>query len=148
MPDLEFDSIIVDIQKLIEKDQKGALLNILIDLHPVDIEDILNRLKKEDRKYLFNLLPTELASEVLIELDTPVVEQVLEEASEQKISTIVDQMDSDDAADIVAELPAEVAGLMVVPPQLRQFHGPEAISVDEKAIRQGCPWFPPCTMHY
>jgi magnesium transporter len=110
MPDLEFDSsLIVDIQKLIEKDQQAALLNILIDLHPADIEDILNRLKKEDRKYLFNLLPTELASEVLIELDTPVVEQVLEEASEEKISIIVDQMDSDDAADIVAELPTEVA---------------------------------------
>jgi magnesium transporter len=109
MPNIEFDSVIDDIQDLIEKQQGGALLNILIDLHPADIEDILNRLRKEDRKYLFHLLPTELASEVLTELDTPIVEQVLEEASEEKISNIVDQMDSDDAADIVAELPAEVA---------------------------------------
>lgn len=109
MPNIDFDSIVEDIDDLIEKKQDGALLNILIDMHPADIEDILNRLKKEERKYIFHLLPTDLASEVLIELDTPLVEQVLEETTEQKISTIVDQMDSDDAADIVAELPTEVA---------------------------------------
>lgn len=109
MPNIDFEYIIDDIQELIEKKQDGALLNIIMDLHPADIEDILNRLKREDRQYLFKLLPTDLASEVLTELDTPIIEQVLEEASDERISTIVDQMDSDDAADIVAELPREVA---------------------------------------
>ena len=109
MIQLDYENILPDIEKLIESDNRGALLNILVDLHPADIEEILNRLKKDQRKYLFNLLPSELASEVLPELDTPVVEQVLEDASEEKITDLVDKMDSDDAADIIGELPEEVA---------------------------------------
>ena len=109
MIQLDYESILPDIEKLIENDNRGALLNILIDLHPADIEEIVNRLKKDQRKYIFNLLPTELASEVLSELDTPVVEQVLEDASEEKITDLVDHMDSDDAADLIGDLPEEVA---------------------------------------
>ncbi|HGY56146.1 MAG TPA: magnesium transporter [Caldithrix abyssi] len=109
MIQLDYENILPDIEKLIESDNRGALLNILVDLHPADIEEILNRLKKEQRKYVFNLLPSELASDVLPELDTPVVEQVLEDASEEKITDLVDRMDSDDAADLIGDLPEEVA---------------------------------------
>lgn len=109
MIQIDYETIITDIRDLIEKDNRGALLNIMIDLHPADIEEILNRLKKEERKYLFNLLPTELASEVLSELDAPIIEQVLEGTSEAKISDLLDEMDSDDAADLIGELPDEMA---------------------------------------
>lgn len=105
--DINYESILPDIEQLIDQKNEGALINILVDLHPADIEEILNRLKKEERRYLFNLLPTELASEVLSELDTPVVTQLLKNLSEEKISSFVDQMESDDAADILAELPEE-----------------------------------------
>ncbi len=108
MAELQIDSILPDIEELIEHQQKGTLLNIMIDLHPADIEGILNRLKKEKRKYLFDLLPAELASEVLPELDSPVAEDVLEEAGDERLSSIIHEMDSDDAADIVAELPEDV----------------------------------------
>jgi len=109
MINIDYESILPDIETLIENDNQGALLNILIDLHPADIEEIVNRLKKEQRKYLFNLLPHELASEVLTELDTPLVEQILKDTPEDKLSDLVDRMDSDDAADIVGELPEDLA---------------------------------------
>jgi len=108
MAELQIDSILPDIEGLIDYQQKGALLNIMVDMHPADIEGVLNRLKKDKRKYLFDLLPTELASEVLSELDTPVAEDVLEEIGDERISSIIHEMDSDDAADIVAELPDDV----------------------------------------
>ncbi len=108
MAELQVDSILPDIESLIEEGQKTALLNILIDMHPADIEAILNRLSKEDRRFVFGLLPTELASEVLPELDAPVAEDVLEEVSDQRISSIIHEMDSDDAADVVADLPEDV----------------------------------------
>ncbi len=108
MAELQVDSILPDIQSLIEEGQKTALLNILIDMHPADIEAVLNRLNKDDRRFVFGLLPTELASEVLSELDTPVAEDVLEEVSDQRISSIIHEMDSDDAADVVADLPDDV----------------------------------------
>jgi magnesium transporter len=105
----DFTDILGDIRNLIEGRNEGALLNILIDLHPADIADILTELKKDERKFLFRLLPTDLASSVLTELDPPVVEHILEDASEKEISTFVDQMDSDDAADIISELPDDIA---------------------------------------
>ena len=105
----DFPDILQDIRKLIERKNRGSLLNILIDIHPADIAYILTHLKKEDRKYLFHLLSTEMASSVLTELDPPIVEHLLEDTPEKKISNLVDQMDSDDAADIISELPDEVA---------------------------------------
>jgi len=109
MHNINYESFLPDIENLIEQQNNGALSNILIDLHPADIEEILNRLKKDERKYLFDLLPTDLASEVLSELDTPVADQVLEDMNEEEISSLVDQMDSDDAADVISELDEEVA---------------------------------------
>jgi magnesium transporter len=109
VPDVEISEILKDIRDLIEQRNHGVLVNILVDLHPADISRILNELKKDDRKYLFNLLPTEMASSVLTELDPPIVDQLLEDVSHTKISTLIDQMDSDDAADLISELPDELA---------------------------------------
>ncbi|MBN1408540.1 MAG: magnesium transporter [Calditrichaceae bacterium] len=109
MVNIDYETILPDIEELIENQNAGALLNILVDLHPADIEEILNRLKKDERHYVFNILPNELASEVLSELETPIIEQVLEGVTETKITNLVDEMESDDAADLIAELPVEVA---------------------------------------
>jgi len=108
MAELEIKNVIEDIEELISERHSRSLLNILIDLHPSDIEAVLNRLNKDDRAFVFNLLPINLASEVLTELDTPVAEDVLETASIERISSLVDEMDSDDAADIIANLPDEI----------------------------------------
>lgn len=123
----DFTEILISIRELIEKKNQGALLNLLIDLHPADVADLLSDLKKDERKYLFPLLPTEKASAVLIELDQPIVEQLLEDVSEQQLSTLVDKMESDDAADIISDLPDEIAQSV-----LEQI--PEEISEDVKEL--------------
>lgn len=123
----DFAEILSSIRELIEKKNQGALLNLLIDLHPADIADLLTDLKKDERKYLFPLLPAEKASAVLTELDPPIVDQILEDVSEQRLSTLVDKMDSDDAADIISELPDEVAQSV-----LEQI--PDEISEDVKEL--------------
>ncbi len=123
----DFTEILSSIRELIEKKNQGALLNLLIDLHPADIADLLTDLKKDERKYLFPLLPTAKASAVLTELDPPIVDQILEDVSEQRLSTLVDKMDSDDAADIISELPDDVAQSV-----LEQI--PDEISEDVKEL--------------
>jgi magnesium transporter len=105
----DFTDILRDIYDLISNQNQGALKNILIELHPADIAAILNALKKDERKYLFNLLPNEAASAVLTELDPPVVDQIISDISDFKISNLVDQMNSDDAADIISDLPEAIA---------------------------------------
>ena len=105
----DIPEILNDIKDLIDSQNTGSLKNILVDIHPADIAYLLTRLKKESRKYLFHLLPTDTASSVLTELDPPVIEHLLEDTPEKKISKLVVQMDSDDAADIISELPDDVA---------------------------------------
>ena len=123
----DFTEILGSIRELIDKKNQGALLNLLIDLHPADIADLLTDLKKDERKYLFPLLPTEKASAVLTELDPPIVDQLLQDVSEKRLSTLVDKMDSDDAADIISELPEDVAQSV-----LEQI--PDEISEDVKEL--------------
>jgi magnesium transporter len=123
----DFTEILTSVRELIEKKNQGALLNLLIDLHPADVADLLSDLKKDERKYLFPLLPNEKASAVLTELDQPIVGQLLEDVSDQQISTLVDKMDSDDAADIISDLPDDVAQSV-----LNQI--PDEISEDVKEL--------------
>ena len=108
MKQIDIDDILEDIEVLIEKRNTGALQNIIIDLHPADIAQILSHIKKDERSYLFSILPPKIASDVLSELDPPIVEDLTEELGVEKISKIVDQMDSDDAADFVSAIPEEM----------------------------------------
>ncbi len=108
MKQIAIDDILKDIEVLIEKRNTGALQNILIELHPADIAQILSHIKKDDRTYLFSILPPKIASDVLSELDPPIVEDLTEELGVEKISKIVDEMDSDDAADFVSSIPEEM----------------------------------------
>ncbi len=105
----DLNETLSDIEQLIEVKNQGALSNILVDLHPADIAFLILQLKKDDRKYLFNLLPTETGSDVITELDPPIVEQLLADISDKEISELVEEMDSDDAADIISDLPDDVA---------------------------------------
>ncbi len=106
--DTDLNDILVDIRELVDLQNDGALRNILIEMHPADIAFIITQLRKDRRKYLFNLLSTELAGDVLPELDPPVQTQVLEDVEADEISSYLDEMESDDAADLVSELPEEM----------------------------------------
>ncbi|MDP2208997.1 MAG: magnesium transporter [Bacteroidota bacterium] len=105
------EELMSDIAELVHDQAAPALLNILTDLHPADIADIIDHLQEtEDREYVFNLLDVTAASEVLLELESSIREGLLELLPQERISALVGQLDSDDAADIVAELSDFVAG--------------------------------------
>lgn len=76
-------------------------------LHGSDVAAIMHELTLDERKYLFKLLPNELAADTLLELDDDFREELLESLTNREIAAHIDEMDSDDAADVVAELPEE-----------------------------------------
>jgi len=102
-------ALLEDISDLISSKSSQSLLNILYDLHPADIAELMNHLTTDDATYIFHLLDTETASEVIVEVDENIREAVLEETETSKITDIVDELELDDATDIVAELPDEIA---------------------------------------
>ena len=84
MVPVDIDAILPDIKELIKKENKGALQNILIDLHPADIAQIFSHLNKDERAYFFTTIPIHIASDVLAELDPPLVEELTEGCREAR----------------------------------------------------------------
>ncbi|MCI0495931.1 magnesium transporter [candidate division KSB1 bacterium] len=109
MEDNDLKEIVENITYLSDAKDNAMIRNMIVDLHPADLAEILYHLDDEHRNYIFDLLDAETASEVISEMDGVSREDILEDLHEDRISEIVDEMDSDDAADLVSELPDEVA---------------------------------------
>jgi len=60
------DELIQDIEDIVRSRSEFLLLNILQDLYPADVAHIINRLEVEETNFVFNLLPSEVGSEVLL----------------------------------------------------------------------------------
>ena len=93
---------------------RGAYVNaykILNRLHPSDIAAILGDLSEHLRRDTFKTLyrrDLTLASEALSELGPERGAVILSEMSSQEISLILQELDPDDAADFVGDLPDEL----------------------------------------
>ncbi len=103
------DELLENINELIKIGANDSLRAIFLDIHPADIAEILNHLDFDDAVYLFQLLDTETASEVLLEVDENLREKILASIGTESITDIVDEMETDDATDIIADLPKDVA---------------------------------------
>lgn len=101
--------LLENISHLLEIKADKSILNILRDLHPADIAEIINNLNLDDAKELFSLLDTETASDVLPELDENQREYIFKNIDKKTITDIVDELETDDATDIVSELPDSIA---------------------------------------
>jgi magnesium transporter len=102
------EELMRDIRELVRERAMPVLWNILVDLHPADIADIIDHLEGEEREFVFNLLEISVAGDVLLELDPAVRRDLLELLPQGKINALIERLDSDDAADILAELPDTV----------------------------------------
>ena len=106
------ESTLDDLKDLIVSKADGFILNIAKDLHPSDIAELSRHLNRDERTYLFNLLEPEVVSEILLELNPPMQSEYLAQADTARISEVVEEMDSDDAADFISGLKKEVAEKM------------------------------------
>lgn len=97
-----------ELQLAIQERSDESIKSMVSELHPADVAEILGELEPDDAHYLFNLLPSELTADAIIELEEDDREELLEDLSGQEIAhAVIDHMDSDDAADIISELPEE-----------------------------------------
>ena len=106
---LDRREIIENLKYLVQAQDRPKLKNILIDIHPADIADIIRDMEIDERAFIFNLLDLETRSDVVLELDEVTRDQLIEVLGPEELSQLVDQMDSDDATDVLSELPKEIA---------------------------------------
>jgi len=100
---------ISELKAIIEAKDDKAALDMMKDLHPADIAEIYEELNIESAKYLYMLLDPEVASDVLVELEDDDREKFLRVLPPEQIaSQFINNMDSDDAADVIADLDHDV----------------------------------------
>ena len=96
------------IKDLIELEASKDLKQLIDDLHPADIAEILKELSMEEAKDIYLLLEGDKASDVLVEIDENDRKRFLAELPAEVIAKqYIEFMDSDDAADVIGELPEE-----------------------------------------
>ncbi len=94
------------LQSNIEEGRDVEIAATVGGLHPKDVADIFDALKREEILYVYRLLESELKSEVIAELEEDVREELLSSLSSKEIAEdVIEGLDSDDAADALADLP-------------------------------------------
>ena len=101
----EFIGLLKDVIK--SKDTEKAH-KILDNLHAADIADIYDELNIAEAKFLYLILDSEKAGDVLIELEDDDREKFLKVLHPEVIAKqFINEMDSDDAADVIGDLSEE-----------------------------------------
>ena len=88
----------------------------LEDAHPAEIADAMRHLDPEIQELIMDLLPIEDASETLLALrgiDEGAGIELAEELDSDELSEMLNVMEPDDAADVVADLPKEGVAVVI-----------------------------------
>ncbi len=80
----------------------------LSKIHPADIADLLDDLLPEDAVKVFELLPVDVASEVLDETGSAVRQELVEKVDDERLADLLDELPMDDAAEFLEDLPDDV----------------------------------------
>jgi len=103
---LELNRHLIDqLSQLIEQKADQDIIQIISEFHPADIAEIIEQLNSDEAKYLFSLLDGELAADVLVEIPENDWNSYLKLLPPDVIAhRFIEYMESDDAADVMAEL--------------------------------------------
>jgi magnesium transporter len=83
---------------------------MVVDLHPTDVAEVLSALRTDEAQYLFRLLENDLKAEALLELEEDLRTALLTGMTAAEIAEeVLEELDSDDAADVMADLPESKA---------------------------------------
>ena len=97
------------IQSLIEEQSVVKLTEELNEIHAADIAEIYEAIELEQAHFLHNIIEDEKGADILMELEDDLRDQLLDNLSPKEIAEeVLENLESDDAADIVSELPQEV----------------------------------------
>lgn len=100
---------ILEIIDEIENKKFAMLKPILSEMEPVDIAEVLNEIDEEKVCLVFRLLPKDLASDVFVEMDSDTQQVLISAFTDNELSNIINDLFADDTADIIDEMPSNVA---------------------------------------
>ncbi len=82
---------------------------MLSELHPADIADIISQISRDEGAHLFKDLDIETAAEALSEMEPDMQADIINSLEPEKAADIIEEMPPDEAADVLSDLPTEKA---------------------------------------
>lgn len=108
MARFQIDSLYLnEIKELILKEDKKSLKRKLKSIHYADLAEIIELISINHATFLIKLLGSEKTADALADVDPDIREGILDQLSAKEIADEVLELDTDDAADIILELPEE-----------------------------------------
>ncbi len=110
-----------EINELIARRSFLSLKEVLVDLTPPEIADVIEDIESEDRAVIFRLLPRDLAADVFEYLQFEIQEAMLKSLGQGEVAAILNEMAADDRTLLLEELPANATKqlLTLLSPQER-----------------------------
>jgi magnesium transporter len=103
------DTGIIDrLYRLLYEDDQREARELLAQMHPSEIADAMESLPSKARTAIWNLLSPDIEGDVLSELQVPVRVELLEQMQPFKVAQVTKDLDADDVADILQELPGDM----------------------------------------
>ena len=96
-----------NLKDLIRKKEDSKLRRKFKPMHYADLAEIIELLSKDNATYVVKLLGSETTADALAELDPDIRESILENLSAKEIALEVAELDTDDATNLILELPED-----------------------------------------
>ncbi len=96
------------VESLVHKQNLAELQNKLDKLHPADVAYLLEALPLDERLIIWDLVKAERDGEILLEVSDAVRETLIEHMDAHELVAATGQLDTDELADLVPDLPQEV----------------------------------------
>ena len=103
----EQKELLQQIERLLESEDKTGLGKLLSDQRSSDIAEVVELVDNERKRDIFDVIETPLSAEVLEKVDEATRDKLFDLLREEELSRILLHLDSDDAADVLFELPEE-----------------------------------------
>jgi magnesium transporter len=103
-------------------DRDAEFIRLTLDeVNAADITSLLYEFNSEESKYVLDLLPMEVRSEIIRDLDPDTRKKFLKVYDPKDIAAFINELDSDDAADILNELPIKESEeiIALIDPEVR-----------------------------
>jgi magnesium transporter len=88
----------------VDREDQSALTELLEDLHPADIADLLEQVNSYDRTRLIRLYGREFDGDILSELDESIREEVIGTLNPAVLADAVRELETDDVVDLLEDL--------------------------------------------
>ncbi|MBO7536284.1 MAG: magnesium transporter, partial [Bacilli bacterium] len=106
---MEIEEMVSKILELIKEKKIREIKKELSSLEEIDIAEVMNELPLDANLLLvFRLLDKDVSTEIFANLDSEEQEYIINSITDKEISTIIEDLFTDDAVDMLEEMPATV----------------------------------------